>query len=112
MNRTFSISSADINMAFDLLDVAKLQAQPPGDELAILLRAAASYVDGNHLDQAAWRVADACMLLRERLAASHQVLGLDIPTGRWRCDRWQKAPLTLGRAIAHGPYGGCGAASI
>jgi len=69
-------------MSFDLLDVAKLQAQPPGDELANLLRAAASYVEGPSLDSAAWRVADACLLLRERLAASHHVIGLDIPTGR------------------------------
>ena len=69
-------------MSFTLLDVAKLQAQPPGDELALLLHSAASYVDGNHPEQAAWRVADACMLLRERLAGSHNLLGLDIPTGR------------------------------
>lgn len=69
-------------MSFDLLDIAELQAQPPGDELANLLRAAASYVDGQSLDSAAWRVADACMLLRERLADAHHVMGLDIPTGR------------------------------
>lgn len=69
-------------MKFDLDSVAKLQAQPPGDELANLLRDAASHADRKCLNGAAWRVADACMLLRERLADSNQVIGLDIPTGR------------------------------
>ena len=66
---------------FDLAAVAELQAQPPGDILPILLREAAKFVEHQSLDQAAWRVADACMMLRQRLEGISDVLGLDLPTG-------------------------------
>ncbi len=67
---------------FDLAAVAELRAQPPGDPIATLLREAAKFVEHQSLDQAAWRIADASLLLRQRMEGVHDVLGLDVPTGR------------------------------
>lgn len=69
-------------MNFDLDSIAELQAQPPGDLIATLLREAAKFVERECLDQAAWRLADASLLLRQRMEGAKGVLGLDVPTGR------------------------------
>jgi hypothetical protein len=67
---------------FDLAAVAALSTQTPGDILLILLREATNFVECESLDQAAWRLADASLLLRQRMAGVNNVLGLDVPTGR------------------------------
>jgi hypothetical protein len=66
---------------FDLAAVAELQAQPPGDPIATLLREAAKFVERQSLDQAAWRLADASLMMRQRMEGVHDVLGFDVPTG-------------------------------
>ena len=68
-------------MNFDLDSIAELQAQQPGDLLPILLREAAQFVERESLDQAAWRLADADLMLRYRMKGAKGVLGLDVPTG-------------------------------
>ena len=67
---------------FDLAAVADQGAQPPGDPIATLLREAATFVERESLDQAAWRLADASLLLRQQMEGTKDVLGLDAPTGR------------------------------
>ena len=71
-----------MTQCFDLATVAELSAHPSGDLLPILLREAAKFVERESLDQAAWRLADASFLLRQRMEGVHDVLGLDVPTGR------------------------------
>ena len=66
---------------FNLAAVADLSAQPPGDPIATLLREAAKFVERESLDQAAWRLADADLMLREQMKGTKDVLGLDLPTG-------------------------------
>ena len=66
---------------FNLAAVAELSAQPPGDPVATLLREAAKFVERECLDQAAWRLADADLMLRDRMKGAKGVLGLDVPTG-------------------------------
>jgi hypothetical protein len=66
---------------FDLAAVAELQSQPPVDPIATLLREAANFVELQSLDQAAWRMADASLLLRQQMEGAKGVLGLDLPTG-------------------------------
>lgn len=68
-------------MTFNLASVAELCAQPRGDLLVILLREAATFAECESLDQTAWRLADACLLLRQRMDGTHDALGLDLPTG-------------------------------
>lgn len=66
---------------FNLAAVLALSAQPPGDPIATLLREAATFVERESLDQAAWRLADASLMLREQMKGTIAVLGLDLPTG-------------------------------
>ena len=66
---------------FNLAAVLALSAQPPGDPIATLLREAANFVEHQSLDQAAWRIADASLMLRELMKDTKDVLGLDLPTG-------------------------------
>jgi hypothetical protein len=66
---------------FNLAAVLALSAQPPGGPIATLLREAAKFVEHQSLDQAAWRIADASLLLRQQMEGTKDVLGLDAPTG-------------------------------
>jgi hypothetical protein len=69
-------------MKFDLDTVADRQAQHRGNLIATLLREATNFVECESLEQAAWRLADASLLLRKRMVGVNNVLGLDLPTGR------------------------------
>lgn len=73
--------NSTMTQRFDLAAVADLSAQPPGDPIAKLLREAAVFVERQSLDQAAWRLADAGLMLRDRMKGAKGVLGLDVPTG-------------------------------
>ena len=57
---------------------------PTQDELASLLRSAATQVERGFLDSAAWRVADAAVLLKQRIEAEgwQAVQGIHSKTGR------------------------------
>jgi hypothetical protein len=55
---------------------------PVTDELPGLLRDAAAALDCRNPESAAWRLADACLLLRRRLKNAQGVAGVDEPTGR------------------------------
>ncbi len=65
-----------------IYSMLELLALPDSDELPELLRTAASALDGGNPKAAAWRLADACLLLRRRLKHSQGVAGYDEPTGR------------------------------
>ena len=52
------------------------------DTIEHLLREAADCLEDGDAPRAAWRVADAAGLLRERLAREKGLSGLDEPTGR------------------------------
>ena len=69
---------------FKALSIAELMALPPTDEVADLLREAASFIDVKNLESATWRMADAWLLLRRRLVKRRyrDVEGFDTPTGR------------------------------
>ena len=64
------------------LTMTELLALPATNEIADLLRDAANAIDCKNLEGAAWRVADACKLLRRKLKLhGHEGPALfDMPT--------------------------------
>ena len=68
---------------FRAIPVGEFCAQPFNtyDEIAELLRDAANRVVAGSLDGAAWRIADASLLLRKKLPEHNAVVGRDVPTG-------------------------------
>lgn len=65
-----------------IYSINDLLAIPATDPIAGLLRDAAAALDCGNSESAAWRLADACLLLRRRLKRSQGVAGFDEPTGR------------------------------
>ena len=59
----------------------ELMALPETDQIADLLRDAATAIDCHNPTSAAWRVADASLLLRRRLRRHGGVQGIDSATG-------------------------------
>ncbi len=62
----------------------ELMALPRGDQIVDLLKAAALYIEAKQPERAAWRLADAALLLERRLSKAgwRNLEGYDIPTNR------------------------------
>jgi hypothetical protein len=63
---------------------AELMALPKTDRIADLLRDAAKCLDAGNSESACWRLADAALLLHNRLTSRGctDLCGFDVPTGR------------------------------
>lgn len=66
------------------ISMVELMALPETDEIPELLHAAALRVESGYLDSASWRLADASLLLRQRMTRRgyQDAGGFDSPTGR------------------------------
>jgi hypothetical protein len=71
-------------MTLKFMQAREFCRQSKGSEISELLRYAAELVEAGNLGGACWRVADAGLLLRQRMARRgfNGAEGLDIPTGR------------------------------
>jgi hypothetical protein len=71
-------------MTLKFMQAGEFCRQSKGAEIPELLRNAAELIEAGNLGSAAWRLADAGLLLRNRMVRKGftKAEGLDLPTGR------------------------------
>jgi hypothetical protein len=69
-------------MKYEFIQIVDFINMPHESEIACLLKDAAKAFEGGYPEGAAWRIADASLLLRQKLRKTKGVCGIDEPTGR------------------------------